>query len=170
MRFRGVNCTNSCSCDRLGRREDLGQLPGVRRCRFRHYGSIRSRPTRQRDVGRRDSTIGVAQRREPWRWQNNEPRRAATSRRRRPPRSGSGHLRICRSARGRRWVRRALKWPAENAGRPDSGEEPYGVLFAPHGDIENGALAVDQEEGEIARFHRVRKALKCRKVGDGLAV
>jgi len=66
--------------------------------------------------------------------------------------------------------KQGAKWPAENAGRPDSGDEPCGVLFAPHGDIENGALAVDQEQGEIARFHRVGKALKCRKVGDGLAV
>jgi len=34
------------------------------------------------------------------------------------------------------------------------------ALFPPHGNIENGPLAVDQEQGKIARLHRVGEALK----------
>ena len=110
------------------------------------------------------------QRRKPWPRQSSERRRAATLRRPRRSRSGNGRLRICRSARGRLWVNKPLRWLAESAGRPDSGEEPYRRLFAPHGDIKNRALAVDQEQGEIARFHRIGEALKRRKIGNGLAV
>jgi hypothetical protein len=47
---------------------------------------------------------------------------------------------------------------------------PSRVLLPSNWDIENGALAVDQEQGEIARFHWIGEALKRRKVGDGLAV
>jgi hypothetical protein len=34
------------------------------------------------------------------------------------------------------------------------------ALFPPHGNVENGPLAVDQEQGKIARLHRVGEALK----------
>src|SRR6185503_1230509 len=110
------------------------------------------------------------QRRKPWPRQSSERRRAATLRRPRRSRSGNGRLRICRSARGRLWVNKPLRWLAAIAGRPETGEEPCWRLFAPHGDIKNRALAVDQEQGEIARFHRIGEALKRRKIGNGLAV
>ena len=43
-------------------------------------------------------------------------------------------------------------------------------LVPADGDIENGSLTVDEEEGEVTRLHRIGEALKRRKIRDGLAV
>ena len=74
----------------------------------------------------------------------------------------------CLNARGQPWANKAPKWLAES--EPPKGDEPGDGLFASHGDVENGALTVDQEQSEIARFHRIGEPLKRREVRDGLAI